>query len=323
MTEPVDEAPWSDPSWSEPVDRDNPLRAQLRRHQGWWRQKDAARGLAGSLNKSRTNPVVSMLGTLNGFSPNLMTEEAIASAVATIARMKSSPGPGLIQVDRLERNLLSSQPLCFNLFGHLSATPTALLPWVQSIDDAATQVDLIQLEIAPTSEPLGGSAFDAFVEYRSNGKRRFLGIECKYAESLATAKPKNVEKYVAETVPPLWKEGAATPSEKPTASPLDTPKLRQFWFNTLLVHRVLGALADGKYDRGLSVVVAMEQDAPAREACAAVSGWLEKGEPLRFSPIQDVVRLVAGHDAWKNDFQERYLDLDKSESPSHPAAVAR
>lgn len=312
MTELVDEAPWNDPSWLETVDRDNPFRAQLRRHQGWWRQKDAARGSAGPLNKSRTKPVVSLLETSSGFSPNLMTKEAIAAAVATIARMKSSPGPGLIQVDRLERNLLSSQPLCFNLFGHLSATPTALLPWVQSIDDKATQIDGIQLEIAPTSKPLGGSAFDAFVEYTASGNRRFLGIECKYAESLATAKPKNVEKYVVETVPPEWKKGAATPSKDGGATPLDTSKLRQFWFNTLLVHRVLAAPPDGEYDRGLSVVVAMEQDTPAREACAAVSKYLEKGEPVRFSSIQDVVRLVAGHDTWKNDFRERYLDLDKS-----------
>ena len=48
-------------------------------------------------------------------------------------RLAREPGAGLIQESRLRCNLLSSQPLCFNLFGYLAAHPKALLPWVQKV----------------------------------------------------------------------------------------------------------------------------------------------------------------------------------------------
>lgn len=308
MTEHFDETPWGDPSWDEPSDRDNPLRAQLRRHQGWWRQNDKTRGPAGPHSTARGKPVVSMLEAVDGLSPNLMTDAAVSAATATIERLKDRGGPGLLQVDRLARNLLSSQPLCFNLFGHLSATPAALLPWIRSIDPEASHVDRVELEIAPTSDPIGGSAFDAFVEYNANGPLRFLGIECKYAESLAMPEPKQIDKYLAATLSHRWKEGAW--------AELNTPALRQFWFNTLLVHRVLEQPRDGQYEDGRSVVVAMEQDTKARQACDAVSEQMAGETTVHFSALQDVVGLVSGQESWKETFRERYLDLDKSTMPA-------
>ena len=103
----------------------------------------------------------------------------------------------MIQQKRLRRNLLSSQPLCFNLFGYLGEHPATLLPWVRQLSPDAEEVVDVALEWAPTDNALGGSAFDAFVEYTLPGRRRgFIGIECKYAENLAKAQPKPApEKY--------------------------------------------------------------------------------------------------------------------------------
>ena len=44
-------------------------------------------------------------------------------------------GGGLVSEDRLRRSLLSSQPMCFNLFGHFQGADAAglLLPWVRWI----------------------------------------------------------------------------------------------------------------------------------------------------------------------------------------------
>ena len=101
-------------------------------------------------------------------------------------------GAGIINEDRLRRILLSSQPLCFNLFGYLSKVDkNALLPWVRTYAPRATSISRIWLEYAPTAEdlggdPLGGSAFDAFVEYLlPDESRGFIGIETKYHENLA------------------------------------------------------------------------------------------------------------------------------------------
>ena len=80
--------------------------------------------------------------------PNLLTDEAVETAESAMERLGEAKGPGLIDRDRLERNLLSSQPLCFNLFGHLHATANSLLPWVKTIDADAVRVTRIEVHRA-------------------------------------------------------------------------------------------------------------------------------------------------------------------------------
>ena len=196
---------WDSPHWHEPSD--DRWRRRLRRHQGWWRATHTDLG-PGPV-KGGTRPVVSMLPHGVGLTPNLLTDQAVEAAEESLTRLEGKSGRGLIDRDRLERNLLSSQPLAFNLFGHLRATPDALLPWVRTIDAAASVVTAVKLEIAPTRTPIGGSAFDAFVTYvRTDGSQGFLGIECKYAETLAAAQREPAgEKYRAATERSAWKGG--------------------------------------------------------------------------------------------------------------------
>lgn len=286
---------WDDPAWREASD--TAWQRALRRHQAWWRQERLALP-AGPISHGQ-RLVASMLPAGTGLRPNLMTDEAVASAEAAIADLKASKRPGLIQQDRLERNLLSSQPLCFNLFGHLAATPEALLPWVRSLCPAAAQVLDVRLEWAPEHGNTGGSAFDAFVEYvTDSGARGFLGVECKYAENLAQAQPKPAaDKYVSETRAGAWIAGAS--------DRLDKPRLRQFWYNQLLAQRVL---RDAGFSEGVGVVVACSDDQPAREAVQLVAAELKDRDSFVFSPLEDVVNSVTGHDEWRLAFTERHLD---------------
>ena len=189
--------PWHDPAWR--VGSDNPLQAGLRLQQAWWRQ--ACRGIsdAGRLHPPprpgrppRThNPlVVSMLPeTTVGFVPNLMWTASVNAYEDAKSELNASAG--ILYEDRLRRNLLSSQPLCFNLFGFLGRIDAnALLPWVRSYAPRATAVSRIRLEYSPSAAelgaaPLGGSAFDAFVEYvLPDESMGFIGIETKYHEDL-------------------------------------------------------------------------------------------------------------------------------------------
>ena len=241
--------PWHDPSWR--VSSDNTLQAGLRLQQAWWRQ--ARRGIreAGLLHPPPKpgkparlhNPlVVSMLPeTQVGFAPNLMWPEAIDAYEA--AKLALNAGAGIIYEDRLRRNLLSSQPLCFNLFGYLSQVdPNALLPWVRLYAPQATSVSRILCEYSASAAelgaaPLGGSAFDAFVEYTLPGDSTgFIGIETKYHEDLAkglkipregsTAR----DKYAQETRLRAWQPGAESKL-------IEHRKNLQFWYNQLLAQR--------------------------------------------------------------------------------------
>jgi hypothetical protein len=235
-----------------------------------------------------------------GLEPNLMTPEARRSAQETLSGLRSSGRPGLIDEDRLQRNLLSSQPLCFNLFGYLGAHREALLPWVKGLAREANAVTAVELEWAPSHGTLGGSAFDALIEYeRQDGSRGFLGVECKYAENLKKSqRDPAADKYLAVTVPPLWRPGAA--------AALDRHGLRQLWYNQLLAQIV--ATSD-RYSEGMGVVVACSADTAAREAVATVSGQLSTPAQLRFCAIEDVLDPVPGHDRWKSQFRSRYLDF--------------
>ena len=290
---------WDSPHWHEPSD--DRWRRRLRRHQGWWRATHTDLG-PGPV-KGGTRPVVSMLPHGVGLTPNLLTDQAVEAAEESLTRLEGKSGRGLIDRDRLERNLLSSQPLAFNLFGHLRATPDALLPWVRTIDAAASVVTAVKLEIAPTRTPIGGSAFDAFVTYvRTDGSQGFLGIECKYAETLAAAQREPAgEKYRAATERSAWKVGAS--------DALDEPGLRQFWYNTLLMQLVERA---GEHGAGRSVVVACADDDKAREATQRVAEQLSDESTLVFSSIEHVVAAVHGHDDWKRKFGARYLELERS-----------
>jgi hypothetical protein len=169
----------------------------------------------------RLNPLVaSMLPEVTvGFSPNLMWDEAVNAYHEAKAGLNAAAG--IIYEDRLRRNLLSSQPLCFKLFGFLSRTgPSALLPWAKTLAPSATSVSRIRLEYAPAAAelgeaPLGGSAFDAFVEYTlPNDAMGFIGIETKYHEDLSKGLAIPPEgsiaraKYSSETEIRPWKTGA-------------------------------------------------------------------------------------------------------------------
>lgn len=290
---------WDDPCWVEPSD--NVWQRRLRRHQVWWREVELQQP-PGHIDR-RERPVGSMLTDRVDLSVNLWTEEARAAYKRADERLRREPGAGLIQESRLRRNLLSSQPLCFNLFGYIAAHPDALLPWVQGFSPDACAVTAVELECSPVVNALARSAFDAYVTYETaSGDTGFLGIESKYAEDLTKSQRGDAaEKFVTATQAGGWKPGAE--------EALDHTGLRQFWYNTLLAQQVERS---GGFSEGRSVVVALADDSKAVEAVKRVSQQLEEESFLAFSSVEKIVASVTGHDAWKDDFERRYLRLEPS-----------
>lgn len=165
---------------------------QARLHQSKWRQ---ARGYPAGTHPYRPAPRVAgrVIGSRleYGFAVterrNLLSDEARAAARARLA----TPEPHqMIHTDRLWCDLLSSMPLCFNLFGPLSQNLALARQAVKAwFPDAPGEVAAVHLEWSPGRlDPafLGNrSAFDAAIELDlGDGTFGILGVETKYHEHL-------------------------------------------------------------------------------------------------------------------------------------------
>lgn len=117
---------------------------------------------------------------------NFITENAWKRAQQAV----KNKGDKLINEARFFENLLSSQPLCFNLFSELSINlDLSSQLFSKLFPERVKVVSKIDFEHSPgrgNEEYTGdGSAFDVFVEYVSpDGEKGFIAIEVKYAENL-------------------------------------------------------------------------------------------------------------------------------------------
>ena len=212
-------------------------------------------------------PVVD--GEANGHS-NFFDENVTDAA---IRRLETTNWGGLVNEDRLLRSLLSSQPVCFNLFGVLQHHPDVLLTWLRSIDIDAAAIeptdpadrDLVRIEYAPPKKGHldSGSAFDACITYRDSQDRRgVVAIETKYAENLADQKVSVDDKYSEATRSSgLWKDTAV--------SALNRPVPVQCWQNLLLVQKAVELGTHG-WEQGTFVMIADGRDRGAARATATL-----------------------------------------------------
>lgn len=95
----------------------------------------------------------------------------------------------LIQSPRIWNNMLSSQPMCFNLFGELQKNlELATLVLRATLPIEIEQVTRIEFEHSPGRGDMrftgDNSAFDVFIEYVTPASEQgFIGVEVKYSEN--------------------------------------------------------------------------------------------------------------------------------------------
>jgi len=109
--------------------------------------------------------------------------------LVTQAVLDSEGNKAMISEPRIWNNLLSSQPLCFNLFGELYDDLELATKYFKTLFPSRVEkVTSIKFEYAAgrgNKKYTGDySAFDAFIKYTNKGKKGFIGIEVKYTESL-------------------------------------------------------------------------------------------------------------------------------------------
>lgn len=154
----------------------------MRRHQSWYRAR-VLKLPYGILPQRAGNPYGNCLTETDAErGANFLTP-----AIHAVARRRLAQRIGVVEPYRLLHNLLSSQPMCFNLFGPLVddvGLATRLLSALLPGEVAQVEQVLVEWAPEPASAFLGDrTAFDAFIAYRRpDGQRAFVGFETKLTE---------------------------------------------------------------------------------------------------------------------------------------------
>jgi len=170
---------------------------------------------------------------------------------------------------RIYDNLLSSQPLCFNLFAELSVDVAIATVVFQRLapQRGIADVKAIRFEHSPGrgDDRYTGdrSAFDVFVEYVSTkGQRGFLGIEVKYHEALADKAAEHRARYdELATACGWWKDDHR--------EALRRKPLQQMWRDHLLAASLI---VNRDFDEGAFIFLAPREN----RACSSAVGAFEK-----------------------------------------------
>jgi hypothetical protein len=219
----------------------------------------------------------------------------------------------LISEPRIWNNLLSSQPLAFNLFGEL-ATDLNLATGVFRSLECGTRIEQItraEFEFSPgRGNPKytnDRTAFDVFFEFITvNGSKGFIGIEVKYAESMDgnTSQHRPHYENIASCMGVF---------EKSCLPKLQESPLQQIWRDHLLVGSLL---VNGDYEEGFLLFLYPAQNISCASAIDSYQSTLrsqDSGEHGFYVCTMEQFHLILSKlsDAqWVKQFYERYLDFE-------------
>jgi hypothetical protein len=292
---------------------DTRFRASARLLQALWRAD----------RKLPIGPHVADDGSVRDLGSRLTRQDAKKGAnflypeLARLARYESvycEPG-ALIEQDRLWANMLSSQALCFNLFGDFKldqkkASRVFRSMWPEFIDS----VDDVLFEHSPgrgaSRFTADGTALDVLVVGRApDGRRSFVAFEVKYTESMTEPPAPHRARYdELGDVCGIFKDARSLC--------LRAIPLQQLWREHLLTRAMV---REGLYDVGLFVVIHPERNQQAADAVTAYGKQLVSEAPLESGfasiTIEQLLdaRRADGDAAFADTFRARYLDIERVE----------
>lgn len=286
---------------------DNRFRARMRFHQSWWRherlQQPCGTQSAGKAYGNYLGKDASERG-LNSLTP------AIAQYV--VDRIKSGGG---VASTRCKSNLLSSQPMAFNLFGplHLDAdlARTLLDPLLPGGVSSA-KVD-VEWAPDPATHLNDATSFDVVIRYATRrGQPAIAAVETKLTEPFSPKKYYTARYRETARKSSVWKN--------PDSPALAESAWNQIWRNHLLVERIRQQPGADPDLLGYALVVHHPLDTRVAKAIAGYTELLNPpGESFLAIPLDQVVdawtSLLEGtsNAQWIHDFADRYLNLGLSE----------
>jgi hypothetical protein len=298
-----------DPRWDSPVleiASDSGRRRKYRRLASRWRETQL--GLPPGVHPTSGKLVGSLLPADAPPDANWLTPQ-IADYVAERVPQARADGE-TIEPGRLARNLLSSQPLCFNLFGQLHAFPNAGARVLSAVTGTAVdRVTLVLVEhTPPDAKRLMGdrSAFDAYLEIDTPTGPGFFGVETKYTEPFSRRQYDSPAYAAATNDPASWFRPGTNDTAKKSAT-------NQLWRTLLLAQLTETTKPAAQTRRGTVVVVTTTEDPGATKAVAGIRPLLREPDArLRHVHLEDIVTAARAEPdlrAWADLFHIRYLDV--------------
>jgi len=298
---------------------DNKFKARMRFHQSWYRRYKL--GLSPGPNLYAKDPS-ELFGSRLTSRDGAAGKNFLTAEIFRVAQERLGKGCGFANEkdrSRLMYDLLSSQPMCFNLFGPLARDLDLATRLVRTLPGLPADIEVtnVALEYAPKEHLHLGDAtsHDAFVEYgRADGERGFVGIETKLTEPFsATSYPFN-ERYSRWMKVPGWWWSKGSETQFPDR------EFNQLWRNHLLAFAMLKQ-DPPTYSEAFAAVLYHDDDTSCLKAMRSYRSHLrpEAQDTLLDWPLSMV--LEAWPDAletpdersWFADFRLRYWDLDASQ----------
>ena len=211
---------------------------------------------------------------------------------------------------RLWADLLSSMPLCFNLFGELDSDHDRLATAVDELwPDHPGDPDQLWFEWSPgRRDPLylnNRSAFDAAIVLRlADGQRGVVGIETKYHEDIRPERAPH-----PQTRLPRYREVTERSQVFRSGWEADLigTDLQQFWLDHLLVLSMLQH-PDAAWSWGRFAVVYPTSNPSVRDATARYSDVLKAEDTFEARTIEELLDANVLHETKTAEaFRERYL----------------
>ncbi len=248
---------------------------------------------------------------------NMLNEDAasrglnfVTADIFELAKERAATRAGAIEEFRLMRNMLSSQPMCFNLFGKLALNHARATDLVRALwGTDVKRVTNVQFEWAPqpTAEYLDDrTAFDVFIEYESGaGKAGFIGIEAKLTEPFS-------QRHYDRPTYRRWMT-PNSPWRVQSREAVANIAHNQLWRDHLLAWSMLQH-SSRRYRTGHLSVVFHPEDHRCRSVIGRYRTMLRSHATFSAFDLTQVVsawRPFAGE--WLETFAERYLALDASD----------
>lgn len=281
------------------IRRDNDFQREARLRQALWMEKE---GLP--IGAHRGRPLGSRLAMpfAQDTLANYLTEN-----IKSVVRAEVQKTEKLYREPRIYDDLLSSQPLCFNLFGELHLDLDLASKVFQRILGQSVNVTGIEFEHSPgRGDPrftADGSAFDVFVTYEVGATKGFVGIEVKYAENLDVDEARHRARYDEIT----REMNIFVPSSLPA---LRVRPLEQFWWDHLLACSLLLDRASG-FNHGAFIVLYPEGNTIVEAAVADYGSCLVDSTTFTSWTLEHVLDALddAGAGAWARRVRKRYAEF--------------
>ncbi|MFI5296783.1 MAG: PGN_0703 family putative restriction endonuclease [Polyangiales bacterium] len=292
---------------------DAPFTARMRLHQSWWRASELSVPYGRGPTPRNLSRYGSMLDASSGAAgSNFLTPEIFA-----VVEQRIALGGRGVERFRLLHNLLSSQPMCFNLFGPLVDQPERSTRMARALlgdDVARVRRVAIEWAPAPAAEYLAdATSFDASIDYeRTDGARVLVAVETKLTDSFS-------QRRYDGTRYRRWMTSPRSPFRDPASREVATSRHNQLWRNHLLAIAARDRAAS-PYTEVRSALVLHPLDVDGASVVATYRDQLKPTDETfvvwTLDKVVDVFAAAATTPdelAWVTAFRTRYLALERSE----------